>query len=182
MTKDKMGANRQCLIWKLMGHGIFFYHLRHFAAPVGLLPPCPLPCLSFTTLHMAEDACCIRCSKFEANLIKCCCVLVAGQTERCQSTSWMSFAAWTVDSTSLYRDCFSLRQEYKWKGSHSIGGKRPFITINAHTVVYFDKYHIHHPAVPSTSSIILKVDNFINENSIYILYYFLFIFPPSKVW
>lgn len=46
----------------------------------------------------------------------------------------------------------------------------PFITVNAHTGVYFDSIALHHPAAPSTSSIILKVDN----SSLKIIYYTIF--------
>lgn len=121
-----MDANMQCLIWKLMGHGIFFfYHLRLFATPLGLLLPCIFPCPSFTTFHMAEDAYCIRCSKFMDNLIKCCCVL-AGQTERCHGTSWMS---WMCSMNSglhlIIQRLFYLRQEYKWKGTQAVQAFNP---------------------------------------------------------
>lgn len=43
MTKDKMGANSQCLIWKLMGHGIFFLSLKTLCSPSGVTSSLPSP-------------------------------------------------------------------------------------------------------------------------------------------
>lgn len=61
MTKDKMGANRQCLIWKLMGRGIFFLSLKTLCSRSGVTSSLPSPAwalwlLTWLRMHDAYAA------------------------------------------------------------------------------------------------------------------------------